>query len=189
MSPTAASAHLKFLDDAANAMLGSSPTTSAHLRTLHRNAAATRKTTEPVTSGKVWSCASCGTKSIPGLCREVMPKKRTRSDRLSAQGKAFKSQDYECERCHAVTTILRPRRRSVSTMREEDSYLQPSPSIAIKPSTDISASQGSNDKPIPQQRARGKSTSLQSMLAKQSLARKPAANGSFGLELTDLLKN
>jgi len=73
-------------------------------------------------------------------------------------------------------------------MREDDSYLQPSPSIAVKPSTEISASQGSNEKPIPRKRARGKRTSLQSMLAKQSLARKPVASGNFGLEITDLLK-
>ena len=188
MSRTAASAHLKFLDDASHAMLASSPATSAHLRALHQNAVMTSKTTGPVASGQAWSCAGCGTKLIPGLCREVVPKKRTRSDRLSAHGKAFKSQDYECERCHAVTTIVRPRRRSVSTMREDDSYLQPSPSIAVKPSTEISASQGSNEKPIPRKRARGKRTSLQSMLAKQSLARKPVASGNFGLEITDLLK-
>lgn len=184
-------AQARYLDSASNILQSSSPSISAHLQ-LARNDLAQ----DGGHHGQERSCSACGNIFVPGWsCKKVSKssRKHSRKDRTQKDDTDTRCVHLRCLRCDAITAIERPKRESIPVRAE----IPKVPGHASKDRRDkreiapqtgpIESSSGEGAAQPPRKRARGKKSTLQSMLSEQQAAKPPVETG-LGLGLMDFMK-
>lgn len=98
-----------------------------------------------------------------------------------------------CLKCDAITIAERPTKRSVLPKTESSKEPRPAPEDYSEnqeiapPARPMENGSGESVAQPPRKRARGKKSTLQSMLSEQQAAKPPAETG-FGLGLMDFMK-
>lgn len=180
----AADARLRYLQDAAQSLSNISPAASTHLGATYQ-ALVNDKTDGPRANP---FCEACGKVMIIGWsCTTVVDtkRKRSREDRLAQSVPGVKTFKLKCSICGAVTVLefakpsqkRRPTVQTTSTKIDFVSSQVPSPDQHIpEPSIKPAA-----------KRARGKKSSLQSLIASQKASESQKSAG-FGFDLQDFMK-
>ncbi|KAK4618133.1 hypothetical protein CLAFUW4_12358 [Fulvia fulva] len=186
----ATTARLNFLDEAADLLAFSSPTTAAQLHSTRLE-----PTQEDVVKAQVVKndrlCGGCGDSLIPWWNCSIRTKKRTRQERLN-QDKSTKFTTVQCARCNSFT-MVRQVRRSTGRPVPQQPMVQPATErkkvVAVQ--KDDQPTQGSitpSSTPTEsavKKRSRNKKSSLQSLLADRKAVEPKKGSG---LGLMDFMK-
>lgn len=200
MASTAASARLQHLQDASWALMASSPTVAAHLQSA-RMALMEESggSTSIAEDGRV--CKACGSILIPGWSCETSSKKAKRRKHCSREDKkmstpiAVGSFQLRCTRCHATNTLqsrkapkAKTRTPSMSDAKPgQDLGLLPAPVITTPAAKPSASKTNEVSTKVTGRKARGKKSSLHSLLASQKHPDPTPATKS-GLDLMDFMK-
>ena len=192
MAPDSAAARLRYLDHASQCLLTSSPAISAHLETV-RQEVAEEKGNSTSSEPFIRSCTACGNILVPGWScksiRETLPK-RTRKDRIAKEkNPGVKVLKWQCSKCDAVTAIeaAKAGRQRIATVPSSRTASLAQKETPIPTSTKPSEAT-SNTSKASKKRAKGKKSSLQTMLANHNKLSANRPEG-FGLDLMDLMKS
>ncbi|EGE07998.1 hypothetical protein TMEN_8988 [Trichophyton mentagrophytes] len=208
-----ASARLDFLKASARLLSQQSPSTSAHLMTIHNSILLQDKSSHLPIKDQMESCPSCGSVRIPGVNSRVFtrtqtPPKTARSvhkSRPKAPSQdAIKCQSvqkcliYECLRCtHKVVQRLPQPARPIQRKRKSPTVTETSPStsqnIPIRATKDHAerlesgSATSKTDSENSSSKKRAKMRKQKGLLA--SLATQKHAKPSSSLDLLDFLQS
>lgn len=200
MASTAASARLQHLHNASLALVVASPATAAYLQSTHLAIADEGNDRERLADNEV-VCKACGNILIPGWsCKSLTrnDNKRERPTRSRKESRDVKTVKLECLRCHTTSTALqqKPLKAPSRARKPATHTLQPNikgPGVNMLPVPAVATGKSLETQakaPIASttnRKARGKKSSLQSLLASQ---KRPAAvaTKNSGLDLMDFIK-
>ena len=185
----AGDARLRYLQDASEALQISSPAIASRLGALGNRATAGSRQS---TADKL-DCASCGTRLVRGWSCTVAKDgktKQTRKNRLALSGIAIKSVALKCSRCGVITSCEMKKQTRSGRLPARSTLPTPTkvadPAIT-QPRPTSAETRAKESATIPQKRARGKKSSLQSIIAGQKPVPSKQTSG-FGLDLQDFMK-
>lgn len=191
MTSTSEASRSHYLENASRSLLVSSPAISAHLQSVRRVAVEEEKV-KPLPQESHWSCTACGSILLPGRSYKSIIEphlKRTRKDRLALRKNGIKATKLQCSKCNAVSIVeaMKPERTRMIKLAP------PRLTDAVRGNTPSDRTPAASPQaPIidrgPKKRARGKKSSLQSMLVNQGKGVTSNSTG-FGLDLMDLMKS
>lgn len=189
-SKTQDGARTKFLERASYLLTSTSPAVSAHLRLESNNLAP--ETTQD-SQEHPQSCLACGNLLAPGWSCNIVTNvssKRTRDDRIEKGSGNVKTVRLQCLSCAAVTLIATPKpatkiKKAKNLGAPGATTVDTSPvSQALQQQED---NKGEDLSRPPRKRAKGKKSTLQSLLSEQK-RNMASTQKNFRLELTDFMK-
>lgn len=181
-------ARAKYLDQAAALLTYTSPPISSHIR-LERNRAGNNRV--EAKSGVPESCSACGMVMINAWsCRTTTATsgKRTRKDRIDKSTNNTKTWKAKCLTCGS-TTRMEASKPAAKSRKDFTPEAQLTPEQELVSQQSIGKRDAEKKMPQPlRRRAKGKVSSLQSLLAADKRHTATTAQKSSGLSLMDFMK-
>lgn len=186
-----AEVRLKYLESAASILQLSSPPISARLQLESNDLTNDGDTPTAQEDGR--SCPACGTTFVPGWsCKTIIKVagKRTRKDRVEKGSGDVKTIRVQCLKCDAVTpveSLKSAKNAAKSNSLEKCKSVFPGVQPMRDPPKPAESDSDEQAGPPSRKRARGKKSTLRSMLSVQQNSTTSAQPG-FGLDLKDFMK-
>lgn len=201
MVSTDSTAHLRFLEQASEALSVTAPAVSSHLRVSKRDAAVSYGVDAETSEN---ACSACGRGLLLGWSCEPLRTaghRQTRQQRISGDGRTTRC--VECSTCGTENTIKVQKRAKAQAAKASNRVQKRGPSPALQKEIHVSEPQldpapilpsppakeqtpeTTQPKPTARRKARGKNASLQALLANKKEA--PKSSG-FGLGFMDFMK-